>query len=495
VLVFFAYLFSFVFVTASVVTADVCVYHSATDNIDERILSVLTHSRDVEDLLGGKENQNLVTEFIGFYIHQCPVELLPQEIREQLQYVKAGVPVLKQFSTIVEQSTDIIQGVCGFREDQTQSLVDVSDTLQDQLCAVADIAADVREFVQCHNWYPLYETTVYEALCYDGTEGFAYVATTQFVITFMAFVILTFRVAFWDIQVGDQYYNFIDDDDIESSEQSDGRYSSGGSDDDDDHHGTYYKGLRKKLTATRGSSIEKQLDELRQRQLQEKQERQRVVDATAATGTSTPIKPSFFGLNLGSLSFDSLTAVSTPGTNSTSSSGEEDLPQESQDSVSSDNSAFSTSLSSSYLSRFPWNNRSTGTASNSNLNSNPDGNESEWLVRGVEEKINIPMCQPALGDFVEWCTMLDVDANGGGIEVECVSSNISGNDSYNQSYIMDHHSSSGNNNKNNNNNNSSKPSSSRHRPSRFTDATSLWVREHQDNIDYHDSDDSDEEYR
>jgi hypothetical protein len=42
------------------------------------------------------------------------------------------------------------------------------------------------------------------ALCHDGTNGFAYIVSTQFVIVFMAFVILTFRVAFWDIQVGDE---------------------------------------------------------------------------------------------------------------------------------------------------------------------------------------------------------------------------------------------------------------------------------------------------
>jgi hypothetical protein len=35
-------------------------------------------------------------------------------------------------------------------------------------------------------------------MCYSGTEGFAWVASTQFVIVFMAMVILTFRVVFYD---------------------------------------------------------------------------------------------------------------------------------------------------------------------------------------------------------------------------------------------------------------------------------------------------------
>jgi hypothetical protein len=50
----------------------------------------------------------------------------------------------------------------------------------------------------------LYETTTYQAICYDGTDGFAYIASTQFIIVFMAFIILTFRVAFWDVQIGDR---------------------------------------------------------------------------------------------------------------------------------------------------------------------------------------------------------------------------------------------------------------------------------------------------
>lgn len=82
--------------------------------------------------------------------------------------------------------------------------MDLADTAQINLCEVAEILKQVRLFFQCENWFPLYETTVYNALCHDGTNGFAYIASTQFVIVFMAFVILTFRVAFWDIQVGDE---------------------------------------------------------------------------------------------------------------------------------------------------------------------------------------------------------------------------------------------------------------------------------------------------
>ena len=41
---------------------------------------------------------------------------------------------------------------------------------------LVDILDDIRLFFQCENWFPLYESTMYNAVCYDGTDGFAWIA-------------------------------------------------------------------------------------------------------------------------------------------------------------------------------------------------------------------------------------------------------------------------------------------------------------------------------
>ncbi|OEU09699.1 hypothetical protein FRACYDRAFT_247956 [Fragilariopsis cylindrus CCMP1102] len=264
VLVFFAYLFSTLFIIASIVTADVCVYTSPTDNIDERIMTLLERT-SLKQILGP-----IVIEFISFYIHQCPIDNLPSDIQEQIMYVEAGIPLIGQFSTIVteNQTLEIIQDICGFQTNQTDSLIDVIDTIQYQLCDVATILEDIRQFMQCSNWYPLYETTVYETVCYDGTKGFAYVATTQFIIVLCSFLILTFRVAFWDIQIGDIYYNFIDENENENKNKTENQNENENETEKKDDHDNnnnnnnsnnnedggfevgYYKGIRDRVTSS-----------------------------------------------------------------------------------------------------------------------------------------------------------------------------------------------------------------------------------------------------
>jgi hypothetical protein len=60
------------------------------------------------------------------------------------------------------------------------------------------LQATIRDFFQCDNWNPIYEYGAYEAVCYDGTEGFVWATSCQIVIVFLTFIIWTLRAAIYE---------------------------------------------------------------------------------------------------------------------------------------------------------------------------------------------------------------------------------------------------------------------------------------------------------
>ena len=75
---------------------------------------------------------------------------------------------------MIKQSAGVIEGFCGFN-DPTRLAV-VADTANEQLCEIVGLLDSIRKFFQCENWFPLYESILYNGICYNGTEGFAWVA-------------------------------------------------------------------------------------------------------------------------------------------------------------------------------------------------------------------------------------------------------------------------------------------------------------------------------
>lgn len=85
--------------------------------------------------------------------------------------------MLGDVSTLVKEFSPALQTVCGFNETtQLGSIGFAADEANGQLCDIVDILNSIRLFFQCENWFPLYEVTVYEAICYNGAEGFAWIA-------------------------------------------------------------------------------------------------------------------------------------------------------------------------------------------------------------------------------------------------------------------------------------------------------------------------------
>jgi hypothetical protein len=57
----------------------------------------------------------------------------------------------------------------------------------------------VQDYFACRNFHPVYEATVYEALCYEANRGLTWVAFTQILIVFFSMIMLMLRVAFVEV--------------------------------------------------------------------------------------------------------------------------------------------------------------------------------------------------------------------------------------------------------------------------------------------------------
>jgi hypothetical protein len=145
----------------------------------------------------------LVRLFIGrkyiiFYCAGCPFNAPPVDLDEQLRFAKDAVPAFVDFIDTLRGAAGQIEEMCG---TPPVLMVTAADAVANILCKANLILRAVRLYFTCDNWYPLYEGLVYDTLCYSGTEGFAWVASTQFVIVFMTMVILTLRIAFYEMEV------------------------------------------------------------------------------------------------------------------------------------------------------------------------------------------------------------------------------------------------------------------------------------------------------
>jgi len=108
--------------------------------------------------------------------------------------------VVTELESISQTVASSIQNVvCS--SDQPALVSSQASLAAKEVCGVTSLLNDVRVFFQCGNWYPVYESGVHDAMCYSSANGFIWVTITQFIIVFMAMIILTFRIVFYDIEV------------------------------------------------------------------------------------------------------------------------------------------------------------------------------------------------------------------------------------------------------------------------------------------------------
>ena len=182
--VVFCWVFSMVFVIGSTATADFCYVTP-----DPRVTALL---EELEDEFSG----SVVYDFALFYTSACSPEKVPLDMNNKIGQILAVFADLASFLTSLSTSSAEFQGVCGTEPSAIDATARI---LGLQLCVLANALFDVQDFFSCRNWYPLYSVVMHESVCAEGFEGFHYVAISQFSIVVFAMIMLTTRVAFYDI--------------------------------------------------------------------------------------------------------------------------------------------------------------------------------------------------------------------------------------------------------------------------------------------------------
>jgi hypothetical protein len=173
-----------VFIIGSVSCSNLCV-----DSPDPKLINFLDENSD-------SFGNSIVFKFARFYIGGCR-DAVPMEMQDTVD------AIVRVFGSIVEVAVDLrdnaidIEVICG---SDSGLITSFAEAVQLQVCTLAITLFDIQAFFSCDNWHPLYAVVVHDAICYEGTDGFHYIAITQFVIVFLAMVMVTLRVAFKELQ-------------------------------------------------------------------------------------------------------------------------------------------------------------------------------------------------------------------------------------------------------------------------------------------------------
>jgi len=188
-LVTLSFVFSMVFVIGSTASADMCV-----DSPDPKLQAFIDSNRD--------DFTTLFNELATFYLSGCSLENVPPTLRTFINYYLRIVQSLFSFiSNLADENEEEFKEICG----PDLNLFNLAAVfLREQICIVTNTIFDVQEFFACNNWHPLYSKLMYDAVCLNGVKGFQSITLTQIVIVFCAAILLTLRVAFYEVSEQDE---------------------------------------------------------------------------------------------------------------------------------------------------------------------------------------------------------------------------------------------------------------------------------------------------
>jgi hypothetical protein len=97
---------------------------------------------------------------------------------------------------LISSQAETVASECGTNPETLQTAL---LALESQVCTVASTIYDLIDFFTCENFNTLYATVAYNAICYNGNTGFVWISFTQFMIILCAMIMLTLRVAFYEL--------------------------------------------------------------------------------------------------------------------------------------------------------------------------------------------------------------------------------------------------------------------------------------------------------
>jgi hypothetical protein len=119
---------------------------------------------------------------------------------DSIDFVKNGMDAFDGWSGIFGGFESIQQSVCGADATSFSDVEEFVDTtINAQLNTTAVFLESAGRVVTCGFWMELFEKGLHQAACYDGMEALATVSLVQFIIVCFCMLVLTFRVALWDI--------------------------------------------------------------------------------------------------------------------------------------------------------------------------------------------------------------------------------------------------------------------------------------------------------
>jgi hypothetical protein len=159
------------------------------------------------------------SHFLSYYIHGCPAESIPGLFLGRLSEVLGDLDMGVNFANNLQKNASI-ESDCGLSPETWLTGANTI-TFGESLCSFGDDLVAIQSNFSCAAWRPVYRTIVYDGICTKGIESLHFNAIMQFCIIFLCMIVVTFRVAFTNIQHENEDGDTDDDNDSNPSTDDD----------------------------------------------------------------------------------------------------------------------------------------------------------------------------------------------------------------------------------------------------------------------------------